>query len=330
MDPRLKNLTPTLTADLGRLGVELARGRAPPELVAAVNGGLAALPPGLGWRPTDTIRERAGFRWDTGGPLRQMARGRPDLAWLFLLHPDGWVRQAALEACRPPDAPFFLAQLMTRLNDWVPQVRAAAEAAFERVLPGLDGELVLEAGVVLLTRMHDWRRWSTDGPERAERLFGTADFARQLGERLMRQAGGPQSRLLRHVLRRPLLDSRLEALALGAADPAVRRVVLLALLAGEVRWRDGFEHRDYRDIPRIRVRPLTAPPADPEGLIRRALGDPAAMVRRVAADGLIARRATYPDLEAATAALEADASPALRRRGEFLRKHGRALLYGRV
>jgi hypothetical protein len=44
----------------------------------------------------------------------------PDIAWLFLFHPSGYVRQAALDCISdPPNSPFYLAALVWRLNDWV-------------------------------------------------------------------------------------------------------------------------------------------------------------------------------------------------------------------
>ncbi|PAT40702.1 hypothetical protein CK623_04885 [Vandammella animalimorsus] len=63
-----------------------------------------------------------------------------------LCHPDGRVRERALQRITPghADAAIWQAVLL-RLNDWVPQVRAAAWQALQRLLPQLDFDTALQA-----------------------------------------------------------------------------------------------------------------------------------------------------------------------------------------
>jgi len=53
----------------------------------------------------------------------------------YLAHRDGYIRQAAVEYCGRQAPTGAVARLVERLNDWVPQVRAAARRALEAVLP---------------------------------------------------------------------------------------------------------------------------------------------------------------------------------------------------
>lgn len=53
----------------------------------------------------------------------------------FLLDYDGYLRQAAVEYCGKLALRGAVASLVERLNDWVPQVRAAARHAIDSVLP---------------------------------------------------------------------------------------------------------------------------------------------------------------------------------------------------
>ncbi|MCC2961130.1 HEAT repeat domain-containing protein [Massilia sp. IC2-278] len=53
----------------------------------------------------------------------------------YLAHRDGYIRQAAVEYCGRLAPEGAVARLVERLNDWVPQVRAAARRALEAVVP---------------------------------------------------------------------------------------------------------------------------------------------------------------------------------------------------
>ena len=74
-----------------------------------------------------------------------------DYAWLFLFHPNGYVREAALDSLNnPPTSPFFFAALAWRLNDWVPAVRQAAQRCAERVLYRTAADVAATAALYLL------------------------------------------------------------------------------------------------------------------------------------------------------------------------------------
>ena len=70
------------------------------------------------------------------GVLPTLARAATlNFAWLFLFHPSGYIREAALDSIvTPPTSAFFFAALAWRLNDWAGPVRKAAERCAVRVM----------------------------------------------------------------------------------------------------------------------------------------------------------------------------------------------------
>ena len=58
-----------------------------------------------------------------------------DQLGLLVVDRDGYIREAALDACARHALPGVLPLLVGRLNDWVPQVRAAAQRALAAIIP---------------------------------------------------------------------------------------------------------------------------------------------------------------------------------------------------
>jgi hypothetical protein len=147
--PALPILSPSLSAKLAALATRPVTNRELDDILTE----LAALPAhlvvrasreiatraGLGWwqperRPRQVIpTHRASLfvqrikdrLWPKSPPLpfpsdRELLAANADLAWLFLFHPSGYLRETALDhIITPPTSPFFLAALAWRLNDWV-------------------------------------------------------------------------------------------------------------------------------------------------------------------------------------------------------------------
>ena len=76
---------------------------------------------------------------------------RLPIPWLDLCHGDGYLREKALRSLRE-GAPngFLLAMVLRRLNDWVPQVRAAARISAKEVLEKSDAEIVVSVAWMCL------------------------------------------------------------------------------------------------------------------------------------------------------------------------------------
>ena len=335
------NFPVELESALLALGKELANGTVPVMLFDEVMERLSALPPqSIGWAdgkiaglarlyprppPTPTLGARLLRLLQVQSGPPGLLSENPMLAPLLLFHRDGFVREAALERMTAPQSPFFLAALAWRLNDWAEPVRQAAHRCAERVFASSEADVVFGAAPFLLTRWLYWRRWDPESSMLIDALLARPDVSVMLAtQRFEREAEGSLGRELRLALRIDALDTHLPSLAKKARQPAVRAVALRTLLSGHASWPTGFAtiwvDKRYgltRRVMRFGNRPLKYRPS-PEALIAQGLQDGSAMVRRVAADGLIEHRAIYPGLEAAIDALSQDRSAALRARARWL------------
>jgi hypothetical protein len=251
-----------------------------------------------------------------------------DFAWLFLFHHSGFVRESALNAItNPPNSPFFLSAIILRLNDWVEPVRIAATQCAVRIFPSVRPEIAADLSLHFLHYYWTWGRWL--GGERAvlDELFGRGDVIARLADRLVEGATGALATCLRHALRYPAIDKYLPLLASSARQPAVRATALQSLISRRASWPVG--HR-YQWVDKIYgTQKLVLVVEDREisvetpvvQLIRDGLADRSAVVRRVAADALIANRRTFPDMEGVVASLLRDRSPSIRERADFLVRH---------
>jgi len=164
-----------------------------------------------------------------------------DFAWLFLFHPSGHVREAALDCINSaPTSPFFFAALAWRLNDWVQPVRRAAERCAERVLHRTAADVAATAALYLLGRRLAWGRWS-DEAKALDKVFERKDVMAGIALRLTRQPTGALATYLRQALRYPAIDEHLPRIASTAIQPSVRAVAYRCLISGKAAWTVGFE-----------------------------------------------------------------------------------------
>ncbi len=270
---------------------------------------------GAGGAPGDTHRSGGGaYRfWHDG-------LGSP---WLDVFSRNGHLRADALwQISGPLTSPFRVAAIVYRLNDWVPQVRAAASACAGRTLPLTDADQIIGAAPLLLGRRTRWSRWSIERrivdemlarPEVADRLF-------------LRMRGGPTTRLFKEALRSPAYDGRLLELAKGATLPQVRFLAFRALIEGRAVWLGGREwvftdkvYNKRKLVPRFEQRPIPRPMLV-EDLIELAAVDRSPLVRKAAADGLIRFRQQLPNIRQVAQLLRDDKSKPIRERIEWLER----------
>lgn len=354
------SLRPVLSPSLSAKLASLAKRQATDRELDSILDELAALPAhlvvrasreiaaslGLGWwqfdsRPREVVRAH----WARLLYLRVKERFWPKpvshlipsdhellaanakLAWLFLFHPNGYIRVAALHRINTaPTSPFFLAALVWRLNDWVPQVREAARPCAERELPLVDARVAAAAAPYLLDRRIAWSRW-THEQFTLDRLFARRDVLEALAVQLRAGTTGPLAACLRHAMRFAAIDAHLIELARQARQPSVRALAYRCLIFGRADWVVGFEwmwidkvYFQRRQVPKLGTR-LIAPVEKPADLIREAARDKSAVVRKVAADALIAKRCQLPDRERLVAQLANDKSAAVRSRADYLLRH---------
>jgi hypothetical protein len=101
-------------------------------------------------RLVGSVPARQGWLWFRPATNRD-AEIDPIHAPVLMFSRNGYVREAALKAVNQvPDAPFFLAALVWRLNDWVEPVRRAAEGCAKRQLPRCSTRTVVGAAPFLL------------------------------------------------------------------------------------------------------------------------------------------------------------------------------------
>jgi hypothetical protein len=220
----------------------------------------------------------------------------------------------------------LLSALAWRLNDWVQPVRQAARRCAERVLHRADAAVAANAALYLLDRRLVWGRWGNE-QKVLDSTFERIDVVAALTVLLQEHSNGPLANCLRNALRYPNVDEYLPRLAAAAVQPSVRAVAYQCLISGKAIWSVGFEwgwnDKIYglrRRVPVLETRDIRRVRAAAD-LIREAARDKSAIVRRVAADALIAARSQLPEEEALIALLAKDRSPAVRSRADFMLRH---------
>jgi len=259
------------------------------------------------------------------GPPRygEMIKYAPKLQYLFLFHQDGYARQAALDAIvAVPPAKFYFSAILPRLNDWVPEVRAAAVACLERILPLSDPDTVFELICALFYQSGNWARWTNESALLLLKLQEPAMLLRLLT--WLRTAGGGRlSSFMRILLRRPIIDAHLYDLARNAESPSVRGRALRVLLDGGADWDHTPPQRGWWHVPSPPVlmkRRLTVPLPPVQDLVDLGLSDRSAKVRKVVASKIVALVPRLTDLNTVIDRLLADPAEALRWRGDFLNR----------
>ncbi|WP_108659516.1 hypothetical protein [Acuticoccus kandeliae] len=308
----------------------LARAHRPPAPDDPRFAAYVAVTAGL-----DPGRAEALIRWAIAEALRRPrrfwgimlpTRSSPLVPWLDLVNGDGYRRERALETIEWSAPSMVLAaMLIRRLNDWVPQVQVAAQAAVPRVAAASPPETIVAALMALLPHRAAWGRITQESQGALDRAIGIPSVTGVLTERLLAATTGPAALILTQAARRPSLDAALPRLARDARQPQLRAEATRILLAGEVRWRvgHGWEwidkvYNERRRVPRFATRPLANPP-DRLALLGEAAADRAVAVRRVAADTLITHRHALGDAGTALATrLAADPSRPVAERGRFV------------
>lgn len=264
------------------------------------------------------------------------ALGRIDrLGEVFILHTDGHIREAALRVLTPPvRSPALVFALFSRLNDWAEQNRHAARDAAARCLPDTPAQTIAPALKQVLQVKASWQRWSQAETDLVDGLLCRPDVAATLMEDVITSRAAALGPLLRALLRNPANDNALPHAMRDATLPHIRAMALYALLNGKTRFPTG----EFRKIPhtaRYRLDPVYAEreitiEVDILDCLRAGAQDPASIVRKSAADGLIRHRKNPQvtgGLSALYRRLKDDKNVAVRGRMDFL--HRKCLEEGR-
>lgn len=216
------------------------------------------------------------------------------LTWIDLISWDGYRRERALLALSGP-APnrFFLALVIRRLNDWVPQVRRAAREK----IPGIVALSAVEDFIdVLCITLPHWGSWGRmEESDRRVLLdsLSNKDIAEALKRKIVSAASGPITSIFSQVGRTPVLDDYLNDIARNAVQPPVRAKAYRSQFERRLTWFEGrkWEWTDIRYCkgkfnPVVAGRDLTVvrPFLD---ILDAASIDSSPMVRKIAAEMLI-------------------------------------------
>jgi hypothetical protein len=221
---------------------------------------------------------------------------------------------------------------MRRLNDWVPQVRAAARKQIHLIAARSDVGSVVDA---LWYTLPNWRSWGR--MEEADRnvlqgVIAMDDVASALKSRLCTATAGPAATILSQAGPAGSLDQWLHELARQAIQPAVRATAFRYLLEGRVVWVAGWRWKwvdrkwcQGRSEAILAERQVQVEQPFSE-LLQQASIDPAVAVRRVAGDLLIERLDSIAANALSLAErLASDPSPSVAERGRYaLQKIGRS------
>ncbi len=249
----------------------------------------------------------------------------------YLFHPNGHVRQAAIEALSPGHlTAFTIIVLAARTNDWVEPVRERALARLLDLLPRAEPYVLESALPVLIRRSPSWRRYrvvngvvsSLPESELLDQVFTVEEARSAAISMLSSLMAGPTTRIFRTLAKYRWIDPHLETLSLEARANGIRRAATAALLQGEVYWKRSPSPADFRlpgrPDPALEHRPLTIHPDIPR-VFAAAARDRTASIRALAAEALIR---LGPDAFPAETweHLKAEKRPSVRSRMDFFRR----------
>ena len=250
------------------------------------------------------------------------------LTWLDLTSWNGYKREKTLRTLSgaAPNA-FFFSLAIRRLNDWVPEVRAAARDSLLELAKASDPEYVVEALRIALSNWASWGRIEDADKEILLKIIGNENIAQSFIQKLMYSASGPMTSLFSQLGRTPILDERLVKIATFAIQPSLRAKAYRSLFESRITWLEGrkwvwidIRYGEKKKIPIVSERKLNVevPILD---LLQKSAKDQSSVVRRVSAEILIRELDTLGRMGKELAdKFASDSSDAVSERGRFALK----------
>jgi len=218
----------------------------------------------------------------------------PRITLLDLCSWDGYRREKALRTIgeKLPNR-FFLALVLRRLNDWVPQVRQAAQDILSKVLVNTEPSYVADVICFTLSHWSSWKRIDNSNRKTLLDTLSNKEIANQLKLKLLNSTAGPLVVIFSEVGRVDALDTSLEEIATDAIQPSLRAKAYRSLFEGNISWLEGRKwictdhaYNKGRMQPIVGDRIITTKILFLPTL-RSAASDRSSLVRRVAAEILI-------------------------------------------
>lgn len=217
----------------------------------------------------------------------------PFLTWIDLCSGDGFKRERTLRTLggSAPNS-FFFAIATRRLNDWVPQVRAAAREKLTEMAENSDPEHVVDVLCTILPHWNSWGRMDDTEKQVIMDIISIPKVKLLLKSRIISGTSGPMASILTQAGRSKTLDLHLCEIAKNAIQPHVRAKAYRCLLEKKMVWSAGrkwkWTDKQYckgRFEPILCERSLSVEIPFTETL-KLAVKDRSSIVRRVAGEML--------------------------------------------
>ena len=295
---------------------------------------LKSTPPGQFQKVAGHLRNVTRNHGLNGGAAEReaMLDDTPGLAVLWLCHPSGYHREAALRRIESVDAaPLLLALVLWRMNDWVPHVRRAADLCLQRVIGEFDAAALKPLVPVLALRVPSWGRHRQGAEGLLSAPTGLPGILRDEPGRsavldyVLETAAGPVAKVLRRALTTGGFDADLPRIARDARNGGARQIAVETLLSGRAVWSRGYGRQwvdktqgESRRVPLLEVRRLDLT-VDRDAILTSALADPFARVR-LSAVWAMTRDGVPPAVGPLLPALRSDKSRSVREAVDFLNR----------
>lgn len=202
---------------------------------------------------------------------------RPEIAAVFSVSGNGYIRQKAVNKWRRINSSFELALLLMRLNDWVEPIRQAAILKFEELmaLPTEESGLTAETLIGCMDLILNPARFGRMGEVEfgvLSQLLNMHNLPAVLAEHIITDALDSAPRYLKLGLKQGLFSQDLPIMAMQGKHLDVRRIAVNRLLLGE------YARNFAGDMQPISLE-IVQGRAE---LARAALSDPSPAVRCVA------------------------------------------------
>lgn len=250
------------------------------------------------------------------------------LRWMDICNADGFRRERALRVLSggAPNS-FLLALVVRRLNDWIPQVRAAACNALPLVAEASDPELIVDVLFITLPYWNSWGKMGDIEKEALMKVISMEKVTEALKKRLLISSSGHVATVFVQAGRTQALDNFLVEISQKSVQPSLRAKAYRCQFEGKFVWAEGLTWQWVdkvngigRRLPVLKERIISTAAPFIENL-RMATADRSPMVRRIAGEMLIKELDNIGN-EAFNLAntLASDASQSVAERGRYALK----------
>lgn len=265
-----------------------------------------------------------------GFNLRSKYEKQVLLPWVDSCSGNGYTRERAVSALKKgAPSSFLFALVLRRLNDWVPEVRAAARKRIPQIANETNPAYVLETLWSVLPHLHTWQRLQSEDKAVIAEIIDKEEMLSRLSEKIIMTTAGPVPAVMSQAGRAPNFDRFWLDISTSAIQPAVRAKAYRSQLDGYVTWIESYQwvwieeswnRNRHAPTPVLGKRKIQTFRPFLESL-KAAATDKSALVRRVAGDALFSHdEGLCDDMVPIAQMLANDPSSSVAERGQFALK----------